>query len=299
MVYRVAAARGGFVNRLTRWLGLFSVVALLACVEDRSAPASSLVTRFPAEQPLKLRPEQEGAFVVQALNGDAYAVDDVEVMFLALDDARFELLDAQDSDSVVRTTALDEGTGLRGAARLRFRVKPDAPYGVAQLAASLVRPEKEGAPDAAASSGLTQVSVEIVPDISKVRLIPYPEEPVVLKVGATEKQYVYVQAVDDRNHPVDGLALYAEVFGGVDSPVALMEGDVAHARFTRTTSVDIVMGMLAVGVVRWEVRLKGAVNAATTAQVRFGLVGGGGTGAESRIGKFDVQVLPADAEASR
>lgn len=287
------------MNGFTRWLGLLPVMALLACVEDRSAPASSLVTRFPAEQPLKLQPSQEGAFVVQAMNEDAFAVDDVEVMFLELDDDRFELLEAQDSGPVVRTTAVDEGTGLRGAARLRFRVKPDAPYGVAQLAASLVRPEHGGATDAATASSLAQVSVEIVPDILKVRLTPHPVEPLVLKVGATEKQYVYVQAVDDQGQPIDKLEIYAEVFGGVDSPVALMDGDTAHARSTRTTDVDIVMGMVTVGVVRWEVRLKGAVTTPTTAQVRFGLVGGGGAGAESRTGKFDIQIVPADAEPAR
>ncbi|WP_426754886.1 hypothetical protein [Myxococcus sp. Y35] len=233
-------------------------------------------------------------FVVQALNDDAYAVDDVQVVFLELDDSRFELLDAQDSGPLVGTTGFDEGTGLRGAARLRFRVKPDAPYGVAQLAASLARPENLGEPDASPSASLAQVTVEIVPDISKVRLTPFPVEPVVLKVGETEAQHIYVQAVDDQSQPINNLDIYAEVFGGVDSPVALMEGDAAQARSTRTTTANIVMGMVTVGVVRWEVRLKGAVTAPTTAQVRFGLVGSGGTGAESRIGKFDIQILPAE-----
>ncbi|WIG93077.1 hypothetical protein [Myxococcus sp. SDU36] len=269
-------------------------MALLACVEDRSAPASTLVTRLPAEQPLKLRPEQEGVLVVQALNDDTYAVDDVQILFLELDDSRFELLDAQDSGPLVRTTGFDAETGLRGAARLRFRVKPDAPYGVAQLAASLVRPEQPGEPDASPPSNLTQVTVEVVPDISKVQLTPFPAEPVVFKVGETEAQSVYVQAVDDQSRPINNLDIYAEVFGGVDSPVALMEKDAAQPRSTRTTTANIVMGMVTDGVVWWEVRLKGAVTTPTTAQVRFGLVGSGGTGSASRIGKFDIQILPAE-----
>jgi hypothetical protein len=276
---------------------LLPVLASLACVENRSAPASTLAVRRPVESPLKLNPGQEGLIVVQAMNEDKHAVDDVQVSFLALDNARFEFIDAQGSAPLVRTTAFDEETGLRGAARIKFRVKPDAAYGTSRISASLTQSEPLADAGVAPVPGMTEVTVEVVPDLSKVKLTPLPSTPIELRSGGTESALLFVQATDDLGQPVNGVELYAEVFGGADAPVTLVEGEASQPRSIEATARNTVNGLAVVGVAQWEVRLKAAVSQPTSAQVRFGLARSSGSSTVSQLGKFDLNLLPAEEPA--
>ncbi len=284
------------MNRLTRWLSLLPVLASLACVEDRSAAASTLAVRLPVESPLKLNPGQEGLIVVQAMNEDSFEVNDVQVVFLELDEARFEFLDPQGSPPI-GTTAFDAETGLRGAARLRFRVKPDAPYGAARLAASLTRAEQLADAGAVPAPGMAEVAVEVVPDLSTVKLTALPSAPIELRSGGTEATLLSVQTTDDQGRPINGLDLYAEVFGGEEAPVTLVEGEASQPRAIHTTAQRVVNGLAVGGVAQWEVRMKAAVTEPTSAQVRFGLARSGGSSTVSQLGKFDLNLLPAEEPA--
>jgi len=249
------------------------------------------------ESPLKLNPGQEGVIVVQAMNEDTFAVDGVQVVFLELDDARFEFLDPQGS-SPVRNTAFDAETGLRGAARLRFRVKPEAPYGVARIAASLTRADRLADAGAEPVPGSVEVPVEVVPDLSKVKLAALPATLIELRSGGTESALVSVQATDDQGKPINGLELYAEVFGGDQAPVTLREGEASQARAIHMTAQRSVNGFAVGGVAQWEVRLKAPVPQPTSAQVRFGLARtGDGPSTVSQLGKFDFNLLPAEEPA--
>ncbi|MCP3065124.1 hypothetical protein LXT21_40765 [Myxococcus sp. K38C18041901] len=276
------------------WLALLSVLTSLACVEDRSAAASSLAVRVPTEQPLKLKPGQEGSLVVQAMNEDSYAADDVEVRFLVLDPARFEFVDVGHPSDTTVITAFDKDSGLRGAARIKFKVKDDALYGTAGIAASLTRTEQLADASTPPSVPLSQLTVEVVPDLAKVKLTPLPSTPIELDSGSTDLTSLAVQATDEKDQPINGVELYAEVFGGVDSPVTLVKGEASQPRDLQQTEARTVNGLRVSGVAQWAVRAKGPVAQPTNAQVRFGLARSGGESSVSQLGRFDLHVLPAE-----
>ncbi|NNB87398.1 hypothetical protein HJC10_30570 [Corallococcus exiguus] len=243
---------------------------------------------------MKLRPGQEGSLVVQAMNEDTYAVDDVQVIFLELDLSRFEFIDSQRDGYFAQTTGFDKDTGLRGAARIKFRVKPDAPYGTASIAASLTQAEQM--PDAGSrpTPAMTMLAVEVVPDLTTVKLTALPSALIEMQSESPEARVLSVQTTDEQGRPINGIELYAEVFGGVDSPVTLVEGEASQPRAIHATQRASVSGFMVDGVAQWKVRSKAAVEQPMASQVRFGLARSDGATTVSHLGKFDINILPAE-----